>query len=521
VLLVKRLGLDSMFTESRGDTKGTTGTLVIAGSVVEVEVTFVSNVPKHVSVKFPVDALEMVERHQKKASEILFRDLELQPHESPLTKMLDRFAANLERLTALDRLCVVPGLNCHEAIAGIYESLEKLHKWEVERLREQNDMIGKDDEYFERTALCTKSGKPIMHARDRLGLSLDYWEEKRRLGGKQDRKTWSLLVECAPPPPSLAYTPLRVSENWISADIQKANPPDEEIFLAPGNGPVLDWLEPESTMLPSTEPPKVDAIEGVDQAPSQRFPDVMLVAKFDPPLIVPFNTAAQIYHSTNTTLDTYETTTFDGLMFPRAPDDKIEQEPRTIRQITAVPTISKDGEKSTLLHRNTVYVDKIDYGRVLTELPFSHPRQLVEMLPTLRQYAFLSTVLKNTLKPSSTREDEKRPTEKSKKAEFEEFMAQAENPVGKSSPLRVDIQLSTQPIPRLNVVFPFKAKTAARVIFEIKLNGAVEVVSQNVLGDSQDAKNKGKELTVADLGKMLEITEDLGIWAEFVRRRLG
>jgi hypothetical protein len=113
-------------------------------------------------------------------------------------------------------------------------------------------MIGKDDEYFERTALCTKSGKPIMHARDRLGLSLDYWEEKRRIGGKQDRKTWSLLVECAPPLPSLAYTPLRVSENWISADIQKANPPDEEIFLAPGNGPVLDWLGPESTMLPST-----------------------------------------------------------------------------------------------------------------------------------------------------------------------------------------------------------------------------------------------------------------------------
>jgi hypothetical protein len=316
---------------------------------------------------------------------------------------------------------------------------------------------------------------------------------------------------------------LRVSENWISADIQKSNPPDEEIFLAPGNGPVLDWLEPENTMLPSTEPPKADAIEDVDQTPPQRFPEVMFVAKFDPPVIVPFNTAAQIYHSTNTTLDTYETTTFDGLMFPRAPDDKIEQEPRTIRQLTTVPTFSKDGKKSVLLHRNTVYIDKIDYGRVLTELPFSHPRQLVEMLPTLRQYAFLSTVLRNTLKPRSTSalEDDKRPTEKSKKVEFEEFMTQAENPQDKSSPLRVDVQLSTQPVPRLNVVFPFKAKAAARVIFEIKLNGAVEVVSQNILGDNQGVKNKGKELTVVDLGNMLEITEDLGIWAEFVRRRLG
>ena len=35
-----------------------------------------------------------------------------------------------------------------------------------------------------------------------------------------------------------------------------------------------------------------------------------------------------------------------------------------------------------------------------------------------------------------------------------------------------------------------------------------------------EGKGKGRMLSSADLGKMLEVTEDLGIWAEFIRRRL-
>ena len=41
---------------------------------------------------------------------------------------------------ALDKLSVMPALNCHEAIAGIYESLKRLHEWELSRLKEENDM---------------------------------------------------------------------------------------------------------------------------------------------------------------------------------------------------------------------------------------------------------------------------------------------------------------------------------------------------------------------------------------------
>jgi hypothetical protein len=508
---------------------GSTRTLIIGGSALALDIDFSNNIVKKVSLSFP-DSSEMVTRHTEKAGNILLRDLEFQPNESPLTKMLDQFAANLERLAALDKLSVIPGLNCHEAIAGIYESLERLHIWEVERLKEQEDMAGKGEEYAERTAMCMKSGKPVMHTRDRLGLSLDYWQEKRRIATKgkktEELKTWSLLVECARMPPT-GYPPLRVSEKWISPEIQKENPPTEELFLTGEGGVVLDWVEPDNTLLPSTDPPK-DAMEGINQPSNQKFPEVIFVAKFDPPLTVPYGLAAQIHNSTNTPLDVFQTTTFDGLMFPHGPEDKLEAtEGRTVKQQATVPIFSKGGEKTTQVHQNTLFIEKIDFGRTLTELPFTHPRQLVEMLPSLRQYAFLSTIFSKSFlgsKPSQ-KDTKDKPNEhkfekKNKKDEFASFMNQTSTT---DETLKIDISFTIQPLPRLQVVFPFKDRTA-NVIFDIKVNGVVEVVSQNVIpevvGGDEDGDG-GKDLKARDLGTMLEITEDLGIWVEFVRRRFG
>jgi hypothetical protein len=511
--LARRVGLESLWEDGMGSASaGSMRTLIIAGSALALDIEFSNNVVKKVSLSFP-EASDTVTKHTAKAEDILLRDLEFAPNESPLTKMLDRFAGNLERLAALDKLSVIPGLNCHEAIAGIYESLQKLHKWEVARLKEQDDMAGKEEAYIERAAECTKSGKPLMHTRDRLGLSLDYWQEKRRISDRKEEKTWSLLVECAPLQNPLLRS-LRVSENWISPEIQKAEPAAEDLFLIVENAPVLDWLEPDATLLPNQDPPKLDAMEGIDQASAQKYPEVMFIAKFDPPIIVPYGLAMQICNSTSAQLDMYQTTTFDGLMFPQGPHDKVEPgETRIIKQRVEVP-IFADGEKTTRTHKNTLFIEKLDYGRTLTELPFSHPRQLVEILPSLRQYAFLSTLLQKSFKCQSNPAPEvKKGTTKNKKEKFAEFMAGIS-----TDELSIDISFTTQPLPRIYLVFPFKKRTA-NVTFDIKLNGAVEVVSQNVI--DPDVMEDGRALSVADLGKMLEITEDLGIWTEFVKKRLG
>ena len=70
-------------------------------------------------------------------------------------------------------------------------------------------------------------------------------------------------------------------------------------------------------------------------------------------------------------------------------------------------------------------------------------------------------------------------------------------------------------------MFPFKKRTA-NITFDIKLNGVVEVVSQNVIPLDLDGDDFGVgAMKPQDLGTVLEITEDLGIWVEFVRRRFG
>ncbi|KAF4631302.1 hypothetical protein G7Y89_g6835 [Cudoniella acicularis] len=520
--LARRVGLECLWETNMGSGSGAgTRTLIIAGSALALDIDFSNNVVKKVALSFP-ESPEIVTRHTEKAGDILLKDLEFGPGEGPLTKMLDRFAANLERLAQLDKLSIIPGLNCYEAISGVYESLEKLHVWEVEKLKEQSDLARKDTKYIERTAMCTKSGKPLMHTRDRLGLSIDYWQNKRRIAAKlkEEPKTWSLLVECAPLSNPL-FPPLRVSQKWISPNIEKSG----QLFLDATYGPILDWLEPENAILPATETAKSDAMEGIEHSSGQKVSEVMFVAKFDPPLIVPIGLAMQIYNSTNAHLDImYQTSTFDGLMFPHGPNEPVEpSEARTIETETKVPIFDSNGEKSMETHRNTLLIEKIDYGRTLTELPFSHPRQLIEMLPYLRQYAFLSTVLSKTFgagtKPAP-KEENKRP-KKSKRDAFEDFMSQTSPPtVFKEKPFKMDVTLTTQPILRLRVVFPFRKETAD-VTFDIKLNGVVEVASQNVLHEEANGKGKGKALNVAGLGRMLEVTEDLGIWVEFVKRRLG
>lgn len=534
--LAQRAGLECLWESNAG-----TRTLIIAGSALALDIDFRENVVKKVSLSFP-ESPEIVTRWTEKAGAVLGEDLKFGEGENGLTKGLDMFAGNLERLAALDRLSVVPGLNCHEAVAGMYECLEKISKWEVERLKAE----GVKD--AEREALCSWSGKPGMHERDRLGLSLDYWQEKRRLAAKKDVKTWSILVDCAPIS-GMLHAPLRVSENWISADIKKKDPSAEEILLAPEGGLVLDWLEPENILLPSAEPPKADPLEGFDQPSGQKYPEVMFVAKFHPPLTVPYTLAAQIYNSTSTPLDLYQTTTFDGLLFPPSADEKSALESRTITRTTTVATYSKNGEKKDVQHKNKLWVEKVDYGRTLTELPFSHPKQLVEMLPHLRQYAFLNTVLLNTLKSTNSSSltkvnENPKPTAKtvhSKYDDFDSFMSQSPPSPPTSSEISLDIQLftPTQSPPRLRVVFPFsrafgtgRKEGTANVTFEIGLNGNVVVVEQNlipvvitldedeVMGNVEDETEKAR-LKIKDLGKMLEICEDLGVWVEFVRGRLG
>ncbi len=538
--LGRSLGLDCLWEDQMGS-GGTIRTLVVAGTGLSLEVDFANNAVSKVSLSYP-ESPDIVTKHSSTAAEILFRDLKLEPGESHFTKMLDKFAVNLERLAALDKLSVMPALNCHEAIVGLYESLKRLHEWEILKLKEEGDMKEKPTKYITRTALCSKSGRPQMNVRQNVGLSLDYWQERHvmvkesmskatSLKGAEEPKTWSLIVECAPSS-SLVYASVRVTDKWISSDIQKANPTADDLIMETG-GPVLDWQEPENILLPSTETKGDGTMEGIEQdldASNSKFPDVMFVAKFNPPLIVPYAVASQIYSSTGATMESYHVPTLDSLLFPPKAEEKGEPDAtcRRLRRQKSMIIVQGDGEKISKTHRNTLTFQKLEYGRTMTELPFSHPRQLIELLPIFRQYARISSLVDKSFGSQTdeiTSDEEEHESQRTVREEYEAFLAEALSDNAQYpqfDKLPVDVTVYTQPHPTLRLTFPFRRRTAD-ICFEVGMNGALTVAFENVLDDSdagQGSNGKKRALTSADLGRIMEISEDLGLFAEFVRTRL-
>lgn len=470
------------------------------------------------------------------ASNILLKDLQLLPNQSPLTKTLDNFAANLEHLATLDKLSILPELDCRQALVGLYESLAKLHQWDLAKLKEEPEMSAKSPEYLELVSMCSRNGYPVMHARNRVGVSLQYWREKRfappsktTSSLSEQEKVWSLLVGCAATH-GMGIVPIRVSEEWLSKDIAKEDPLDPKKWM-------LDWQEPANVSLPPSEDNKDGGMEMLQPDMSvTRVPQVMFSVTFDPPLILPQNDWMRLYTYTGTPAPTpygYPPT-FDALFFPipagTAPD------PSELRTITAerqVRVFGKDRRSTTKSHRNRLFIYKQIYSHSITEMPFSHPRQLIDMLPLLRQYAFISTLLEKSFgsskqsspstKPKADNSANEKPTPNAQDELMEIAGLRDPKPTAQDATqgacdLNLDVILGVHPAPHFQVCFPFRDSTVS-ITLHIMGNGAVEVTEDNLLSRLERDESKAKLPTRAELGKALEHLEDLGAWAEWLRSR--
>lgn len=491
-----------------------------------------------------------VTSHGSRAEAILLQDLKLEQGQHPWTKKLDDFASNLERLTVLDKLSVMdkdkgPVLITYDAIAGLYDSLNKVHEWDIKKLREDTGYSQKPDEYLRTIATCERNGRPLMHENGFVGMSIKYWRDQRYHVPAPQRtenwyksgKSWSILVSCARRDPMVYPAAVRVSDKWIGEEV--------EIAATEGLPPMLNWQEPPDVVLP--EKPGDELLLA-----GPKLAEVMFMAVFNPPVVLPSTVWEQMLHFTGApVIPPAYMHTFDYLIFP-ADGDYNQTEPRMIESRKALSAKSKRPELAGKIHENRLFVHKPVYGQTLTELPFSHPSQLVNMLPTLRQYAFLWNLLdkafgkegSKTTASSATVSAAAKVTAKSN--ELDHFMDDIgivmdeaddkalELPTDPDTPppVKVDVTLNAhpQPNPKLQIMFPFQDRPA-QVTVDIGRNGIVQIESTNIVDDEgQVLDGDGNPLpgTAPNplygkerLGRLLMFFEDISLWCEWIRMNVG
>lgn len=544
--LTKRVGLECMWEDVNGPIR----TFVVAGTTFALEIGMKDHVAQTVKLEFTMSK-DSVTKYASKAEAILLDDLKLAPGQHPWTKPLDKFAANLEFLAALDKLSVVdkdgkPQLVTHDAVAGLYESLEKLHEWDVKRLHDNAELSAKGDEYVRVVAMCERNGRPVMHERGHVGICLDYWRERRLYIPRSEQakekhksgKTWGILIGCAPRDP-LYPAPVRASSEWLADGI--------ELPATDGlQEPMLNWQQPPDCILPGDDGSQPH--DGLMALAGPKLPDIMFMAAFDPPVTLPFSVWIEMRHVTGAPVGDPPPymPTFDSLIFPPGPDYNAA-EPRVITATNLVKAFTNDKKPAPKTYENRLFIHKPVYGQALTELPFSHPSQLVAMLPTLRQYAFLQILLdrafSNGEEQSASAKTKAAETKvvTAKADEFDSWMSEGNKDAkaqesaqvitdesSDQGTVRIDITLNAhpQPNPKLQIMFPYRGRPA-QVTIDIERNGVVQVESCNIVDDEGrlvdetgspvEGAAPNPAWTKERLGRRLMFLEDIGLWCEWIR----
>ncbi|KAJ9667748.1 hypothetical protein H2201_002283 [Coniosporium apollinis] len=464
----RRLGLDWYADEGKAAQGGRDPFPSTAGTKFMLELDFSGRTPSCRELRYGAN-WEGKEEHAERGKRILQGDLRPEGGKSQLGNTLDRFAANLGRLASLNRLSTEE-VDCFEVVAGVYVSLKRLFEHEKKAVMALLDTAAADaEEKAEREVMCKRSGRPRMNAGRTLGLSLQYWMDRRHIRRRRARPTstptktgtrmdvdqkpntdepeqvYSLTIECESSPAEL-YPPIRRSDAWISDAIEKSS---HDIFSTSN----IDWLEPPPTYEtnPSLDTSQAGAMS-LDGNSTGKLPNVRFVARLNPPLVVPLNIAGQIHNSVGTEIPpgSILPTMFEDLLLRRDDTDAAKEtgigDIKEIRSETEVFVAGKDGAETKRRHVNSLFVPKSDYyGCILEEVPFRHPREIVEILPILRQYAFLNSLLRSTFPPTTPTPA---PSSNGTTANALALLA-------------VDITLSAYPTPTLTFVLPPASPTTA------------------------------------------------------------
>lgn len=555
----RRVGLECLWEDEVPGSEGRT--LSIAGNLVFVDVMFLRGRDEVGSLTLGFPEREEGEwgKSAEKGAKALNRDLKGGTEDVSGYVSLKLFVENLQRLGALDRLGT-GGVNCFDAVEGVGEALRKV--WEIEMKRRRQDKETVEQEKLELEVMCKGSGKPTMHAGGRLGLALLFWMDRRLCAGRKRKademdiddaakdtatekpSTWSINIECQPSSADL-YPSIRVSNNWVSEASEKPPAGQQEPFPSTKNDTShINWQDPLPTFT-SSEQSAPNAMDlDTNALLQQKPPDVRFVARVYPPVLVPLQTAVDIFNSVGLQ-ETLQPTTYDSLLLPNgdgSPSPSATE--RAVERIIHAPG-KEDSSVEIKRHRYTLLTDAQPYARNIEEIPFSHPRQIVALLPVLRQWAFVASILRRCLQTSTNQDvgvgvmpngggalrwDSDSPDSDADPDDDEHSSihprSSPRSGLQKIEPTAIDIALSlSSSSPRISIIFPFKGELAS-IMFSVALNAEIKDVELTVCSTSdaeamtEDGTEKGEEMAARKekIRKVLELSEDIGLLVEWIQK---
>lgn len=362
--------------------------LSIAGISVDLEIEFEegSDHVTDVSLKYATPDTEEAERREE-ATAVLKRDLISSPEDEKKGrwKKLDKFHANLQRLATSDRLS--QSVNCFEAVEGLYESFRRIWSAELERRPTEGR--------WEHVCIGI-SGEPFLHKGDKIGLSLNYWVDQRKVLDRRraiteddmmasadeeeilEERSWSALIECEE-----GFPPLRVSKDWVPPEVFVGAKQDESAMMMDDGTPntIVNWTEPPAMQVP------INNTAGLTDPMNRRF-----VARLEPQLDVPIRIAADVCRVLGINLPpNTRTGVYERLIVPPVKASEIAAAndadfeklmPRGKPRVRSVFVFGDQGEPIKRQHGYAFQAfEATVWGCTLRDLPFSHPRQLADIIP--------------------------------------------------------------------------------------------------------------------------------------------
>ena len=403
---LKRIGgLDCMWEdpvggkEKLGERKRT---FTMAGNEMIVEIEWLGERVIKVVLTFP-EGDNMVA--DEVGGEILKRDLTGGTNPTGSYVSLKPFVENLSRLARIDSL----GKNkvsCFEALEGIGDALRKL--WTMEVLKQKTENPKLETAQIELKVLCEMSGKPATHSEDKIGLRLDYWVDRRTITAKEaghratretkDSSTgslgsrFSLLIDCESfDERTTTCAPIRISHSWLAETTTEA--------LSDPNLPI--WQAPPPTFIPGTQIGAGGDAMDLDITTGTTA-NTHFVARLMPPIILPAHAAFEIFEFVGVPImePMNPFTTIASLLLPGSATttdptsndykDSVYNFDRSVRSWSA------SGENQSQRQRFTLFSHPGSSARTIHEIPFSHPKQLIDILPYLRQWAFFGKMLRRS-----------------------------------------------------------------------------------------------------------------------------